>query len=150
MDAIVLQTQRCQGVCGKPLRIRCIAVAKTAFFIGCGTFAKDMDVRSKRCGASANKGGVKTQVGCNRKGGVESQRHLPLKRKGSRSECGQNAKDIPRKLCESRRDALSVLPMNLSIAIKNGSNEPKWVSGIACQFFCLAGQHRIREHQPSL
>ena len=80
-----------------------------------------MDVRSKGCAASA-----KQRWGTIAKTAPKTQR-VHIKRKGFSVRCGQNAKDASRKLCKPCVGVLFKLLMNLSIARKNGSNEPKWV-----------------------
>ena len=65
-------------------------------------------------------------MGSKRKTAPETQR-VHIKRKGFPFGCGQNAKDASRKLCKPCMGVLFKLSMNLSIARKNGSNEPKWV-----------------------
>lgn len=60
----------------------------------CGTFAKDMDVRSKGCGASAKTPAVKMQRwGANAKVGSN--------RKDFSVKCGQNAKDASVQSCDA-------------------------------------------------
>lgn len=92
---------------------------------------------AKRCGASAKQGGVQSQ------GGVQLQRwgrnanrpqnaKVRSNRKGISARWGQNAKDASRKLRKPCMGVLFKLSMNLSIAIKNGSNEPKLVYGLNC------------------
>lgn len=78
----------------------------------------------KGCGASAKDTALKTQVGCNRKGCGRNAK-VGSKRKWFLYGAVKTQRSAFVKLCDAPEEVLSALPMDLSIAIKNGSKEPK-------------------------
>ena len=79
---------------------------------------------AKHSGVSSQRPALKTQVGSNRKGCGRNAK-VGSKRKWFLYGAVKTQRSAFVKLCDAPEEALSALPMDLSIAIKNGSKEPK-------------------------
>ena len=106
---------------------------KDLFFIGVvypqritpsGSKARIWDAYAKQGAVSLQRPAPKTQVGSNRKGCGRNAK-VGSKRKRLLYSAGKTQRNALVKLCDAPEEALSALPMDLSITIKNGSKEPK-------------------------